>query len=80
MSIFLQVGDYESVSTQATKFFVNPLGDIHLRAVVGTFLRDLKRRSFLAPTLLDLGDAIGFVNFLVRKVLLNQGNEIVCLN
>ena len=77
MSIFLQVGDYESISAQATKFFVNPLGYIHLRTDLGSFLGNLKRSSFLASTLLNLGDAIRFVNFLVREALFNQGNEIV---
>ena len=80
MSIFLQLGDDKSVGTQATKPFVNLLRDIDLRNGLGTFLRNSERSSLLAPTVLELGGAIGLVNFLVREVLFNQRNEIVCLN
>lgn len=79
-SVFVQIGDYERIRTQALKYLMDLLCDIHLGTGSGNVLRNLKGSSLLAPTLLDLGGAIGLVNFLVREALFDQGNEIVCLN
>ena len=59
---------------------MNLLGKVHLISGLETFLGYRKRNSLLALAILNVGGAIGFVNYFVRKIVLNERNEIICFN